>query len=191
MRRSDEAIAEIKEAERLDPRSAIIKTAAGLIYAHVRQFDLALAECRRALELDPMLIQAHTVMRWVYQAMGRYDDAFAAYQKEKRASGDAEGEWPVILAQLQAIGGRREEAQVMLKQGITAVKHIREGDFRPYEIAVSYEMLGDRDRALEWLAKSETVRSINFNFALVEPRLDGIRSDPRFITLVKKAGLLN
>jgi len=191
MRRRDEAIAEIKEAERLDPRSAIIKTAAGLIYAHARQFDHALAECSRALELDPTLVQAHTVMRWVYQAIGRYDDASTAYQKEKRASGDAEGEWPVILAQLQAIGGRREEAQVTLKQGITSTKNIREGDFRPYEIAVSYEMLGDRDRALEWLAKSETVRSINFNFALVEPRLDSLRSDPRFIRLVKKAGLLN
>ena len=69
--------------------------------------------------------------------------------------------------------------------------HIREGDYRPYEIAVSYELLGDRDRALEWLAKSETIRSINFNFALVEPRLESIRSDPRFIRLVKKAGLLN
>src|SRR5262249_48067695 len=117
-----------------------------------------------------------------------FDDAFAAYQKEKRSYGDPEGDWPAILAQLQAIGGRREEALLTLKREIAAASRIREGDFRPFEIAVTYAMLGDHDRALEWLAKSESVRSTNFNFVLVEPRLDGIRSDPRFIGLVKKAG---
>jgi eukaryotic-like serine/threonine-protein kinase len=191
MRRHDESIAEIKEAERLDPRSAIIKAAAGMNYAYAGRFNSALDECRRALDLNPEMFQAHRIMRWVYQAMGRYDDALAAYQKEKRSLGDAEGEWPVILAQLQVIGGRREEAQVSLKRGIAAMKHIRDGDFQPFEIAIAYKLLGDRDRALEWLAKSEAVRTANFNYVLVEPRLDGIRSDPRFIGLVKKAGLLH
>jgi serine/threonine protein kinase/tetratricopeptide (TPR) repeat protein len=191
MRRHDEAITEIKEAERLDPRSAIIKAAAGMNYAYARRFDRALDECRRALELNPEMFQAHRIMRWVYQAMGRYDDAFAAYLKEKEFSDVTEEEWLVVLAQLQALGGRREEAQVILKQGIATMKQIGEGDFRTFEIAIAYELLGDRDRALEWLAKSEAVRTTNFNYVLVEPRLDSIRSDPRFIRLVKKAGLLD
>src|SRR5262245_12925214 len=160
-------------------------------YAYARQFDRALDECRRALELDPTLFQAHRIMRWVYQSMGRYDDAFAAYQKEKRATGDIEGEWPVILAQLQAIGGRREEALQTLNKEIAALSVIRENDFQSFEIAIAYELLGARDRALVWLAKSETARATNFNFVLVEPRLASIQSDPRFIELVKKAGLLN
>jgi serine/threonine protein kinase/TolB-like protein len=191
MGRHEEAIAEIKEAERLDPRSAIIKAAAGMIYAYARQFDLGLDECRRALELDPALFQAHRIMRWIYQAMGRYDDAFAAYRKEKGFSDDAEGDWPVILAQLQAIGGKREEALGALKQAIAALLVIREGDYQPFEIAVAYALLGDRDRSLEWLAKSEAVRSYNFNFVLVDPRLDSVRSDPRFDQLVRKVGFLD
>jgi len=191
IRRHDEAIAEIKEAERLDPRSAIIKSASGMIYAYARRFDRALDECRSALELDPALFQAHRIMRWVYQSMGRYEDALAAHRKEMRSRGDVEEEWPVVLAQLQAIGGKRKEALLSLKHGIAAFSPIREGDYQPLEIAIAYELLGDRERALEWLAKSEAARSTNFNFALVEPRLDSIRSDPRFIELVKKAGLLN
>src|SRR5215468_3823310 len=149
MCRHDEAFAEIKDAERLDPRSAIIKAAAGMNYAYARQFDRGLDECRRALELDPALFQAHRIMRWIYQSLGRYDDAFAAYQKEKRSYGDSEGDWPAILAQLQAIDGRREEALLTLKREIAAASRIREGDFRPFEIAVTYAMLGDHDRALE------------------------------------------
>jgi eukaryotic-like serine/threonine-protein kinase len=191
MRRHDEAIAEIKEAERLDPRSAVIKSASGMIYAYARQLDRALDECRHALELNPALVQAHIIMRWTYEAMGRYDDALAAHRKEKRDRGDPEGEWPEILAQLQAIGGRREEALLSLKKAIATFSPIREGDYHPFEIAIAYELLGDRERALVWLAKSEAARSTNFNFVLVDPRLANIQADQRFIELVKKAGLLN
>jgi len=130
-------------------------------------------------------------MRWTYESMGRYNDALAAHLKEKRDRGDPEGEWPEILAQLQAIGGRREEALLSLKKAIATFSPIREGDYHPFEIAIAYELLGDRERALEWLAKSEAARSTNFNFVLVDPRLASIQSDPRFIELVKKAGLLN
>lgn len=126
-------------------------------------------------------------MPWIYQSLGLYDDAFAAYQKEKGFS-DAGGDWPVILAQLHAIGGKREGARATLKQGIAALPIIREGDYQPFEIAVAYALIGDRDQSLEWLAKSEAVRSYNFNFVLVDPRLDNIRSDPRFDRLVRKAG---
>ncbi len=191
IRRHDEAIAEIKEAERLDPRSAIIKSAVGMIYAYAGRFDRALDECRRALDLDPGLYQAHRIMRWVYQSMGRYEDALAAHRKEMRSRSDVEEEWLVVLAQLQAIGGKREEALLSLRQGIATFSPIREGDYHPFEIAIAYELLGDRERALVWLAKSEAARSTNFNFVLVDPRLANIQSDQRFIELVKKAGLLN
>ncbi|MGE0131631.1 MAG: protein kinase [Blastocatellales bacterium] len=188
MGRHDEAIAEIKEAERLDPRSPIIKAAAGMNYSYARRFDRALDECRRALELDSSLFQAHRIMRWVYQALGRYDDAFAAYLKERESRGGGEKDWLIVIAQLQALGGKREEARVILKQAVADLPIIREGDYRPFEIAVAYELLGDRDQALEWLAKAEAARSSNFDFVLVEPRLESIRSDPRFAGLVKKAG---
>src|SRR5262249_28585641 len=132
MRRHDEAIAEIEEARRLDPRSAIIKSASGMIYAYARQFDRALDEWRLALELDPGLFQAHRIMRSIYQAMGRYDDALIAYRKEKRALGGADGDWPVILAQLQAIDGRREEALLTLKREIASLSPLRDEDFHPF-----------------------------------------------------------
>jgi Tol biopolymer transport system component/Tfp pilus assembly protein PilF len=189
MGRHEEAIAEIRQAEQLNPQSAIIKTAAGMIYFYARRFDRALNECRRALELDPGLVQAHRVIRWTYQAAGRYDDALAAYQKEKSFSGDAGKDWPVILAQLQAVGGKRQEALLNLKKSVAALPALRQGDFQPFQIAVAYALLGDRDQALGWLAKAEAVRAHNFNYVLVDPLLDNLRSDPRFVRLVKKAGL--
>lgn len=190
MGRHDEAMAEIRQAEQLNPQSAVIKTAAGMAYFYARQHDQALDQCRQALELDPGLAPAHRVMRGIYVALGRYDEAFAAYRKEKGFSGDAGEDWPVALAQLQAIGGRRKEAQSVLKRAV-ASSPIREGDSQPFEIAISYALLGDRDNALGWLAKAEAARSFSFNYVLVDSRLDNLRSDPRFVELVKKAGLQN
>jgi Tol biopolymer transport system component/tetratricopeptide (TPR) repeat protein len=54
MGRHDEAMIEIRQAEQLNPQSAIIKTASGMIYFYARQFDRAINECRRALDLDPV-----------------------------------------------------------------------------------------------------------------------------------------
>jgi serine/threonine protein kinase/tetratricopeptide (TPR) repeat protein len=186
--RHDEAMVEIRRAEQLNPQSAIIITAAGLIYFHARQFDRALDECRRALELDPGLVQAHRLVRWVHLSAGRYDDALAAYQKEKSFWGDTGTDWPVILAQLQAIGGKRQEALLNLKKSVAALPALRQGDFQDLEIAVAYALLGDRDQGLKWLAKAEAAKAHNFNYALVDPRLDSLRSDPRFAGLMKKAG---
>jgi TolB-like protein/Tfp pilus assembly protein PilF len=186
--RHDEAMVEIRQAEQLNPQSAIIITAAGMIYFNARQFDRALDECRRALELDPGLVQAHRLVRWVHQATGRYDDALAAYQKEKSFWGDTGTDWPVILAQLQAVGGKRQEALLNLKKSAAALPALRQGDFQPFQIAVAYALLGERDQALSWLAKAEAIRSASFNYALVDPLLDNLRSDPRFAALMKKAG---
>src|SRR5581483_3282273 len=103
--RHDEAVAEIGLARQLDPHSAIICSASGMTLFYARQYEPALEECRRALEFDPGLVPAHRVVRWIAEARGRADEAFAAYQQEKSFSGDAGRDWPVILAQIRAVGG--------------------------------------------------------------------------------------
>jgi serine/threonine protein kinase/Tfp pilus assembly protein PilF len=187
--RQSEALAEIRLAEQLDPRSAIIKTAVGLVYFYGRQYDQALAECRHALELDAGLVPTHRVMRWIYQAQNRYDEAFAAYQQEKSFSGFTGRDWPAVLAQLQAIGGRRAEASATLRNGLNTADGKREAAELPYEIALAYALIGDRDQAMQWLARAEGAKAYVFNFAQVDPRLDSLRDDPRFAALMRKAGM--
>jgi Tol biopolymer transport system component/serine/threonine protein kinase/tetratricopeptide (TPR) repeat protein len=192
MGRHDEAITEIKIAQQLDPRAPIIYSAAGMVYLYARQYDQALDECRKGLELDAGLGPAYRVMREVYQAMGRYDEAYAAHQKDLSFSGGQPSKWPAILAQINAVGGRREAARAALQQALAAPAERRETGFMTYEIAVAYALLDDRDQALAWLAKAEAIKghgAHGFAFAMVDPRLDSVRSDPRFAELWKKAGL--
>jgi Tol biopolymer transport system component/serine/threonine protein kinase/tetratricopeptide (TPR) repeat protein len=188
MGRTDEALNEIKIAQQLDTRSAIIYSAIATVYFYARQYDLAIEQSRKALEIDPGLIPAHRVLRWAYGAMNRYDDAFRAYISEKGYSGDSEFEWPVIVAQLEAIGGKPAEAQAALKRGFASPAFKSGANYMLYEIAVIYALLNDHNQAIEWLAKAEASKTYLFNFAPVDPRLDNLRSDARFTDLLKKLG---
>ncbi len=188
MGRHGEAAEQMKSAEQLDPRSAIIKTAAGMIRFFARDYDSALEKTRQALEIDPGLIPAHRLSRWIYQATGRYEEAMAAYQNEKSFSGASGEEWPVPLAQVQASGGRVADARASIKRGVNSPLVKRYPEALSLPISVAYALIGDRDQALSWLAKAEADRAPGFAYALVDPLLDNLRSDPRFIELMKKAG---
>ncbi|MGH9753650.1 MAG: protein kinase domain-containing protein [Blastocatellia bacterium] len=191
MGRHGEAAEQIKSAELLDQRSAIIKAAAGTVLFYAREYDGAIDKTRQSLELDPGLIPAHRLLRWIYQATERYEEALAAYQNEKSFSGAAGEEWPIFLAQIQAAGGRLAEAQASIKRGMNSpfVKHYP--DAMSYHIAVAYALMGERNQAFSWLARAEATKSPGFAFALVDPLLDNLRSDPHFVELIKKAKFQN
>jgi hypothetical protein len=54
-----------------------------------------------------------------------------------------------------------------------------------FEIALAYALLDEKEKAIDWLEKAESSRDHGFNLILVDPRLDRLRDDPRFIELVK------
>ena len=67
---------------------------------------------------------------------------------------------------------------------LSAKRAVPEGD-----IALVYEGMGDHDHALELLEKACRERSLH-PWVYMDPRLDGIRSDPRFKSIVRRMGLL-
>jgi Tol biopolymer transport system component/TolB-like protein/Tfp pilus assembly protein PilF len=186
MGRHEEALSEIKIAQQLDPRSAIICSAIATVYFYNRQYDLAIEQGNKALEIDPGLVPAHRLLRWTYGTLNRYEDALRSYISEKGYSGDGEFEWPVIVAQLEAIGGKADEAQAALKRGFASPAFKSGANYMYYEIAVIYTLLNDREQAIKWLGAAEANKTYLFNFAEVDPRLDTLREDARFNALLKK-----
>jgi tetratricopeptide (TPR) repeat protein len=55
-------------------------------------------------------------------------------------------------------------------------------------IALVFEGLGERAKALEWFEKAYSERSMNVWF-LPDPRLDGIRKDPRYCKIMLGMGI--
>jgi len=181
MGQHDEALREVRRAEELDPRSAIIATAVANVLYYDRRFDESIAQCRKALELDPGAVGAHVVMRWAYERAGRYDEAFAVFEKERAFAGDT----PTTRAKrahVLAAAGRSEEAHNILR---SLLADRAQQWVTPYEIAVIYALLNERDAAFTWLARAEREHVVGFSFVQVDPHLDSLRDDPRFTRLLR------
>lgn len=188
MGRFDEAVASINKAIELEPRSAIIHTAAALIYNYARRPEEALGFARKALEINPAMVPAHKSMRIIYLGQGNYEAASAAYERERLYAGAADANspgWLMITAQVQAVGGLRDEALASLKKAEAAA--VVKNNARAYadEMATAYALLGDADNAVRWLSRAREVRSYSLNFAAVEPRYIQIIKDSRFIELTR------
>jgi hypothetical protein len=59
----------------------------------------------------------------------------------------------------------------------------------PYQTAVVYAGLDDREQALDWLEKSRVERFNLVPFVQVDPVFKSLRSEARFTELVKSLGL--
>ena len=112
-----------------------------------------------------------------------YPEAIAAFQDSIRLSKD---DLEVgNLGNALAVAGRKEDALRVLGD---LQKRSKERRVSPYSIALVYVGLGDKDHAFEWLERAYAERSPQLVVLKVEPRLDGIRSDPRFGALMAKMG---
>jgi hypothetical protein len=56
-------------------------------------------------------------------------------------------------------------------------------------VAEAYAALDDRERAFAYLRKAYVQREPALLFISVEPKMDGVRNDPRFAALVEDIGL--
>jgi TolB-like protein/DNA-binding winged helix-turn-helix (wHTH) protein/tetratricopeptide (TPR) repeat protein len=181
--RYDEAIAEMRKAQNLDPLSLIINAdlAELLVIAHF--YDESMQQSLRTIEMDPNFALAHNQLAEAYIQKHMYEKAIAELRKAVRLSGDS----PTCVASLArayGLSGKRSEA-VQLLNGLKKRSDL--GNSSAPEIATIYASLGDTNQAMNWLDKAYSDR---FNpGVLIRPGFDPLRSDPRFQDLERRIGL--
>jgi len=184
MGRFDEAIAEVKRAQELEPLSLIINSAVGYAYYFARRYDQAIAESRKALEMDANFSRAHFNLGLAYEQKKMFPQAIASFQKAIASSGGPLME--AALGHAYAVAGRRAEAQEVLDRLIELSK---QRYVSAYQIATIYAGLGETDQAFAWLEKAYGERNNWLAYLKVDPIFDGLRSDSRFAALVRRVGL--
>ena len=182
MGRHDEALAEIRRALEVSPRSPVAATAVANVLFFARRYDEATEQCRKALEIDPGSLSTHIVLRWCYERKGMCAEAVSVYEEERAFAGDTPTTQAKRAHVLASCGRADESREILL--GLVA----RRGEqwVTAYEIAVVYSLLGDADDALTWFAEAEKEHSVGLTYARVDPRIDSLRSDPRFDELLKR-----
>ena len=83
-----------------------------------------------------------------------------------------------------SLAGRTAESRRILKELLGSQQPVS-----PFFIALVYTALGDKDEAFRWLEKAVAERSGSVRYLKIEPRLDPLRSDPRFEALLRQVGL--
>ena len=87
------------------------------------------------------------------------------------------------LAYTYAIGGRRDEAEKILRR---LEEQERQGYVSPFLKAAICTGLGENDRAITLLEKGNQLRANEMVFLKEEPFFGPLRSDPRFQELLRK-----
>ena len=151
------------------------------------RFDEGIAQIRRAQELDPLSPRANMHVAWAYIYTGRYAEAV---RESRRALALAPGyrEAYRCLADAYRLSGNMESQRIaerMHGDDEPAVMNPRD----PYGNAVLAVQKGDRDAAMEWLGRAKTQRDLSLPLAGIDPKLEALHKDARFVELLKSVDL--
>jgi TolB-like protein/DNA-binding winged helix-turn-helix (wHTH) protein len=184
--RHDEALLEARQALELDPLNLMIGTWVGRRYYLARKYDLAIEQGRNTEELDANFAAAHLLLGENYVQVGLHDQGLAELQTAASLSGNS----PLYLAQVavaHASAGRKPEAlQIVAQlQTISSTRYVS-----PYGLAQIYAALNDKEQTFKWLQIAYDDRAVWMSYLAVDPMFDSLRSDQRFLDLLRRVRLL-
>ncbi len=183
----DKAVAEAKLARQIDPLSPIINrnVARRLYFAH--KYEQAIEASLNALRIKPDFFPSLWTLSLSYLQNKNYSGAIQEMQKAVKYSGD-DYFVKALLGYVYGTAGEQEEAKVILNELIETSKYKK---IPAIAFAVIYIGLGENDIAMDWLEKAYEERTNHLIYLNSNPIYDPIRSESRFIELVKKMNFPN
>ena len=185
MKRFDEGIAQSQQGQELDPLSVEANLIVGLDFYFARRYDDARTQLLTSLEMDPNSWPVRAYLGWVYEQKGEFTQAIAEFQKARQIEPDI-AEPLACLGRAYALAGRASEARAVLRQ---LDEYSKTHWVTAYYRAFIYTALGDKGQAFAALEKAYQDRSWYVTELLVDPKLDPLRSDPRFADLLRRMNL--
>jgi tetratricopeptide (TPR) repeat protein len=185
--RAQEAMAAASRAYQLDPLSPSVAFNVGYAQFLAGFPEDAITTCRKVVQDNPSYARSHWCLLRAYWAKGDHAKVVEEWKRYSQDLGSlTETQFANALAEGFQAGGWKSAMQ----KGIEArLKERKSGSASPFEIALLYTELGNKDQAFIWLDTAYRERdvqmlSLNTHFAL-----GPLHFDPRFADLVKKVGL--
>ncbi len=180
--RHDEAIAQIRQAEALDPFAPVLHHVAGQILQDARQYSQALEEYRK-VETGSDWTWTHVGAALAHRRLGEYGEAL----KELRAAAKLNSSQldPSAVDALDRAYAK-SGARGFFAQSIIA---FRQYPHPAYDRALDYAALGEKEKAFASLEEAYRNHDLDVLSLVSSPELDQLRSDPRYLDLKKRTGL--
>jgi Flp pilus assembly protein TadD len=177
-------MAVMRRVRELDPLQPMHHAISAQVAYQARDSAAAIEHAGRAVGLNPTFWIGYAQQSQALQSIGQSELALEAIVKASQFSNNH-----VLLianrGQILALLGRLDEARATIDtlHSIAATRYVP-----PAAFAIVYAGLGDREKVFEWLERAYEVRDVNLIFLPVDRRWDAYREDPRFSSLVERAG---
>jgi eukaryotic-like serine/threonine-protein kinase len=181
--RHDEALALALKARSLDPLSAFVGVGVGWAHHFAGNHEQVIREMTELLALHPGMTEAGNNLVAAYNDVGRHEDAIAILARQPcwTLTFDADA----VLSAFRS-GGARSMYEEMLAQ-------MERARPLPSSLGFAFAILniktGRIDRALEHLERMVDDHVGGVVFLGVDPCLSRLRGNPRFDTLLARAGV--
>jgi eukaryotic-like serine/threonine-protein kinase len=175
-----DAIKEVQWALKIEPLSVAgnINYSNCLFYAG--RIEESEVQAKKTIELLPEFWMAHYYLSTVYRHQRKYAEAAEEMAKAKEYWGEPEA------AKLIRERFAKDGWQGLLRAICAQPQQFK---FWQYDLATFYAELGDKDNAFAKLNQSIDDHEQFIGFMKVDPFMNPLRADPRFVEVMKKAGL--
>jgi serine/threonine protein kinase len=182
-----EAMAAASRAYQLDPLSPSVAFNVGYAQVLAGFPDDAITTCSKIVQDNPSYARSHWCLLRAYWAKGDQAKVVEEWKFYAEHLGSpTETQFANALAEGFQAGGWKSAMQ----KGIEArLKERKSGYASPFEIAVFYTELGNKDQAFIWLDTAYREREFQMESLKTNFALGPLRSDPRFAELVRRVGL--
>ena len=183
--RMAESEAESKRAVELDPVGDGLNSCLCWHSFAARDYDQSVRLAEKFLKSRPDDSWELTILGWTYEQKRMPEQAIAQFKKAVAAT-EGDSFFLAALGHAYALAGRRGDAEQVLH---TLFERAKKSYVSPFDVALIYAALGEKDTAFTWLDKAVAERSTFLVYSKWEPRLDPLRSDPRFQQILKQIRL--
>jgi TolB-like protein/DNA-binding winged helix-turn-helix (wHTH) protein/Tfp pilus assembly protein PilF len=184
----DEAIAEMRRALELDPLAGNKHNSLGAALYLASRYDEAFEQFRQTPDPDVNSGQRHRRMAAIYERKGMQKEAQAELltllrlaRREKLAA--------LVEREYLASGYAEAKKTFLLEDLREAQRNAKHGQLAAFEIAGDYALLGEKDKAIEWLEKAFQQRDHLLIYLKSGDRFESLRDDPRFQDLLRRMKL--
>ena len=154
----------------------------GLYYA--RRYDEAVKQYRRVITEFPSYGFGYYGLSKIHRVLGETKSAIYENDRAKELMGDSVFSL-LSEAECYAADGQKDEALSKLGE---LEKMSAERYVSPYQLALVYCYLNDREKAMESLERAAEIKEAWLNWMGVDPVLDLVRSEPRFDSILETTG---